>query len=424
MRDHLSDTTTYKSLTTSEIDRYSSDITKNILGWMKMHHKKLTKMERALLRKKLKSNQSPYARFYLTLKAHKLKPGQTVDDLKSRPIVSCPGSLLHGLGVWVDRKLQEVAQRIVSYFKNTLELKKELLILNLPRNARLFTADAVSMYTNIPPSTSPPPYATIYYGLHESNFLPKQRPQVILYKRFIDDVFGIWLPHPDPQKNERLWNEFTKTMNNYPGLTWEFNPPSDTVDFMDLTITLKNGKISTSLFEKPFNLHLYIPPTLPTPPGLLPGIVHSTLFRIFTLCSDPDDQLLRTKVFFKRLQARGYKSNQIKPLFLKAIARAKLYSGPNDTTNNDHTTVIFHLPYHPNDPPSHQIQQAWRQTVASPKYHMPLPDMRNPKSKEKCNIQRMIIAYRRPMNIGNLLSHRNLDTNSTAPPVSSYYPYD
>ena len=154
MRDHLSDTTTYKSLTTSEIDRYSSDITKNILGWMKTHHKTLTKMERAFLRKKLKSNQSPYARFYLTLKAHKLKPGQTVDHLKSRPIVSWPGSLLHGLGVWVDRKLQEVAQRIVSYFKNTLALKKELLDLNLPRNARLFTADAVSMYTNIPTHTA------------------------------------------------------------------------------------------------------------------------------------------------------------------------------------------------------------------------------------------------------------------------------
>ena len=43
MRNHLSDTTTYKSLTTSEIDRYSLDITKNILGWMKTHHKKLTK---------------------------------------------------------------------------------------------------------------------------------------------------------------------------------------------------------------------------------------------------------------------------------------------------------------------------------------------------------------------------------------------
>ena len=63
-----------------------------------------------------KSHQSPFALFYLTLKAHKLKPGQTVDHLKSRPIIACPGSLLHGLGVWVDHKLQEVAQRTVSYF--------------------------------------------------------------------------------------------------------------------------------------------------------------------------------------------------------------------------------------------------------------------------------------------------------------------
>ena len=83
MRDHLSDTTTYKSLTKSEIDRYSSEIKKHILGWLKTHHKKLTKVEHAFLRKELKSNQSPDARFYLTLKAHKLKPGQTADQLKS-----------------------------------------------------------------------------------------------------------------------------------------------------------------------------------------------------------------------------------------------------------------------------------------------------------------------------------------------------
>ena len=42
----------------------------------------------------------------------------------------------------------------MSYLKNTLELKKELLDLNLPRNTRLFTADAVSMYTNIPTHTA------------------------------------------------------------------------------------------------------------------------------------------------------------------------------------------------------------------------------------------------------------------------------
>ena len=96
-------------------------------------------MERAFIREKLDSNKAPYARFYMTLKAHKLKEGQNVDHLKSRPIVSCPGSLLHGLGIWVDRKLQDVAKTTISYFKNSLELKEQLTQLNLPPNARLFS---------------------------------------------------------------------------------------------------------------------------------------------------------------------------------------------------------------------------------------------------------------------------------------------
>ena len=75
MPDHLNDTTTYKSLTSSETDRYALEIRKQIIAWLKTHSKKLTKMEHAFIWEELKSNQSPYTRFYLTLKAHKLKPG-------------------------------------------------------------------------------------------------------------------------------------------------------------------------------------------------------------------------------------------------------------------------------------------------------------------------------------------------------------
>ena len=110
MQDHLNDTTTYKSLTSSETDRYWLE-KKQILTWLKTYNKKLTKKECAFIREELKSNKSPYTRFCLTLKGHKLKPGQTVDHLKCRPIISCPGSLLHGISVWIDRKLQEVAQK-------------------------------------------------------------------------------------------------------------------------------------------------------------------------------------------------------------------------------------------------------------------------------------------------------------------------
>ena len=166
--------------------------------------------------------------------------------LKSRPIVTCPGSLLHPLGIWTDHKLHTLAKQQVSYFCNSYDLRQDLCSTQYQLTAKLFTADAISMYTNIPTNTAimfiakyiqksvseecpkqnealitalklvvlndifsfggitfkqlngtamgtppAPPYATIYYGLHESKFLPNHRQHVILYKCFIDNIFSI-----------------------------------------------------------------------------------------------------------------------------------------------------------------------------------------------------------------------------------------
>ena len=122
---------------------------------------------------------------------------------------------------------------------------------------------------------------------------------MIFYRRFIDDVIGIWCPNNNHEQDALEWDNFKNKMNAFPGLTWEFSEREKTIDFMDMTISInKSNKIETTLFEKRLNLHLYIPHHSAHPPGLLPGIVYGTLFRIFTLCSDNEDKLQRTKVFF------------------------------------------------------------------------------------------------------------------------------
>ena len=254
MRDHLLDGRTYRRLSEADCNNHKQRLIQEIKSWLKQYNKTLTKMERAFLKQGLDQNKRAFAGFYLTLKAHKLKPGQNITHLKSRPIVSCPGSLLHPLGIWTDRKLQSLAKQQISYFRNSFDLRQELCSTQYPTTAQLFTADAVSMYTNIPTNTAimliarhlhkkipeerpkqnealiaalklvmlnnifsfgdmtfkqlngtamgtlpTPPYAMIYYGLHESTLLPNHRQHVIFYKRFIDDVFGIWLPHPNPE---------------------------------------------------------------------------------------------------------------------------------------------------------------------------------------------------------------------------------
>lgn len=111
--------------------------------WLTNHASVLSPTERKYLRQLQKDNVDPFPVFYLLMKVHKT-------PLKTHPIVSCSGSLLYGLGIWIDNKLQVAAQSQRSYFRSSFALKEELVSLSIPPGCHLFTADAVSMYTNIP----------------------------------------------------------------------------------------------------------------------------------------------------------------------------------------------------------------------------------------------------------------------------------
>ncbi|MEM7040544.1 MAG: hypothetical protein AAF570_26510, partial [Bacteroidota bacterium] len=308
-RDHLNDRKTYKYLNPGLAKTKAIQMRNDLQKWLKLFKKSLTTNEKRFLNHHLANNKEPFATFYVTMKVHKT-------PLKTRPIVSCSGSLYEALGIWVDDKLQHVARQQKSYFKSTFDLKQELLSLTLPPNALMFTADATSMYTNIPTNkalhfigrylqhneaqfeavptealiaalrlimknnvftfgdttfrqltgtamgTPPaPPWATIYYALCEHDFLDTFDEHLLLYRRFIDDVFGIWVPQDDDfHTNENEWEEFKLAMNNpLFELEWIVSPLSRRVDFMDLTISIDGSSINTTLYEKKCHLHLYIP---------------------------------------------------------------------------------------------------------------------------------------------------------------------
>jgi hypothetical protein len=280
-----------------------------------------------------------------------------------------------------------------------------------------------------------PPYATIFYGCLEERFLrdPQFQPMLLFYKRYIDDVKGIWwIPDPitDPIGNHQKWESFKKAMN-HPRfeLEWEHTSLLKTVDFLDMTISITpENRITTTLFEKASNLHLYIPSHSAHPPGLLSGIVFGHLFRIHTLCTDDQDQRAKTRLFFHRLLARGYQADALTPLFNSAIQRARAYTGPKPKQPQDNMKfMLLHLQYHPKNPPSQELQQAWKDCIASPK-HTPLPlsqvnipwtaapgRLPTSSSHTRMGIDRMIIAYSRAPNLGNLLSYRKLPSDTGRP---------
>ena len=470
LRDHLSDARTHFQISHNDAENFAEDIRVWIHEWIEKYKKTiLTKDEYRFITQSVDevSMETPFSTFYATLKVHK-------SPLKTRPIVSYSGSLLYSLGVWVDSKLQIAAKSQPAYFKDSLKLKQELTQLELPSNARLFIADAVSMYTNIPTrkglqvignylrehfedilpvgplmealelvmtnnyftfgdciykqktgtamgAPPAPPWANLYMAISESEFRDDYTDEMPFYRRFIDDVFGIWL-YEDTDHNHRAWHEFTSDLNNpYFELEWEVSTLKKQVDYMDLTISIQQGRIHTTLYEKPNSLHIYIPPNSCHPPGLLPGMVHGMIHRTYTLCTNNEDRIARARQFFLHLRRRGYQRQALLPLFHSAIERAQNYSGPRVQDNNKlKYAMLFHMQYHPNNIPSPEIQHLWYKHIADPDpgHTRPLKNIQNHKGT-KCCIERLIIAYNRPRNLGNLLSYRKL-RDTDGPLVSSY----
>eukprot|EP00804_Cyclotella_cryptica_P016595 CCRYP_001935-RA/>CCRYP_001935-RA protein AED:0.24 eAED:0.24 QI:0/-1/0/1/-1/0/1/0/270 len=183
-----------------------------------------------------------------------------------------------------------------------------------------------------------PPWATIFYALHEQHFVPKWSTHLIFYKRFIDDIIGIWLPHPDMATDTSLWSAFCTDLQQWHGLEWTVSPLSTRCNFMDLALTLTpTGKIDTNLFEKSQNLYLYIAPGSAHPNGMIKGLIFGNTLRIMRLCSHDDDVSTHLTNFKTRLLARGYPLRLLEPLFLQAIQHAKTFIRNQGRESHDPT---------------------------------------------------------------------------------------
>lgn len=474
-RDHLSNTSIYEQITERAKTATIDAIRRALRIFYKRHKIVFDKKEYRFLLHHLANNKTPLPCFYATMKVHK-------EPLKTRPIVSCSGSLFQPLGLWVDSMLQKVACVQPAYFKNSFDLKEELVSLDLPPGTRLFTADARSMYTNIPtdkaiqiigdylrentdrfPSvpitpllealylimkynyftfgdtvyhqkdgtamgTNPaPPYANLYFALFEKAYKAKFT-ELRLYRRFLDDVLGAW-----KGSDETRFQLFMNTMNDPShGLTWDFIGLADEVVFMDLRIRISpEARISTSLYEKPMNTHLYIPPLSAHPPGLLPGLIYGMLNRFERLISEPREIITERRRLYQRLRARGWPRNQLLPVFTTALAGMRLKTlrrtlglPATDRPTDDISPTFLHLEYNPANPSSRDLQRVWRNSFITidtdPRRITTLPNHEgNP-----LQFDRLIVAYSRPPNLGNLLSYRRLSSTPYFQASSMIYQLD
>jgi hypothetical protein len=271
-----------------------------------------------------------------------------------------------------------------------------------------------------------PPWATCTYGNYERTLIPRWKSRVPFYRRFIDDVLGMWLCHHNADENDVLFEQYKSDLNGWNGLKWKCSTLSTSVKFMDLTISIFDGRIHTTIYEKEQNLYLYIPPHSSHPKGVLTGLIFGQVLRLRRLCSDHMDADNKIREFYKRLRRRGHEDDSLQPLFRRAEENAATYMNRSDEDKErlcklkkiaSNKQIYFHLQYHPEDPPSRDIQKIWKEHVSHPADDAPLHHCYN-LDKQRVGFSKLVVAYSRPLNLKNRFSVR--DIHSRGRPVSEY----
>ena len=91
-------------------------------------------------------------------------------------------------------------------------------------------------------------YATLYFSEHENKLLSLY-PEISFYRRYIDDLFGIWIPNST--NDHARWLLFQQDIDKCGKLRWNVSDREKSVNFLDLTITINSDhQIDTRLYEK------------------------------------------------------------------------------------------------------------------------------------------------------------------------------
>ena len=130
--------------------------------------------------------------------------------------------------------------------------------------------------------------------------------------------------------------------------------------FLDTTVSIINGKISTNLYRKPTDRVQYLLPDSCHPSHVTNSIPYSLALRIVRICSEPEDREVKFEELKQMLISRHYNRNIVNAAIAKAktvpreIALEKVIKKPNER-------VIFVLTYNPRLPSISNIMvKHWR----------------------------------------------------------------
>jgi len=435
LQEHLT-TKTYQQLSPVEAKKMLTNTKNSLQNIIKSNLNLLSKPEATYFQRSFNCHHR-LPIFYGLPKVHK-------NPVSLRPVVSSVNSFLSVFSIWLDYQMKELLPIIKSHVKNSVEVIKDIKKLDIPDNALLFSADAQSMYTNIDTDIGLQAFADFFednktkispnfpvnlflqvlelvmrnnifsfsnttwlqlsgtamgtpaactYSQHEnSKILPKFNPNLLYYRRYIDNIFGIWLPPEYHQ--EKTWRNFKTELNGWGNLKWIIEDPTKQTIFLDLSIKLTGSTIKTRTHQKDLNLHLNILPNSAHPPSCLKGLISGEMRRYWLQNNPQDFEKIMTK-FIENLIARGHSLNNLEPILMNA---ATTLDNPcqRDTHNHNKNILYIHWEYHSLGIQRKDIREIYDKTL-----------------EPYLDYDKMTVAIARPQNLRDVLTKTALPSSSS-----------
>ena len=242
-------------------------------------------------------------------------------------------------------------------------------------------------------------YADLAMGIidEKAKFEGSLRP--MLWWRYRDDIFDLWT-----QGLPKLL-EFTDYINDlYPTIKFELVYSESHLNVLDLTLHFCDGFISTDVYAKPTDSHLYLPFSSSHPSHCKRAVPFGVALRIKRNCSTNDFLQNRCKEYKRYLKSQNYPAELVDKQFDKAlsISRSELLSKKAKPDKKVFPLVLDYNPILPD------IQK-----VIKNHFHLL---QSSPEVKEIFPSKSIFPAYRRTKNLKELLAPSKFQVTSCRNP--------
>jgi hypothetical protein len=224
--------------------------------------------------------------------------------------------------------------------------------------------------------------------------------KIIIWKRFIDDVFMLFRGCEEECKQLVEW------LNSLmPGvIKFKFQFSFQKIEFLDLEIYLEDNRIETNLFVKPTNKQIYLDFNSNHPEHCKSSIPYSQALRVVERCSSLENRNLHLNNLKSKLEDRNYPQDLIENKFEKAKSKDRkelIFQSRKKALKDGKVRLMF---THNNaNPPIHQWVRAGKKLL-----------LRNEKAKEIG--KRIQIGTKQPKNLQRTVGGYNDSGRLEKPP--------